>query len=435
MNTNNKEQTNNNLNIQPFRAVFNYVSRTSLKRPSTYITFAIFFVIVAALCIMPLIFGSPNDGENITPIYLNIATTISMISCCIQSAIRTSFVFIETQQDGIEILLISKPVNRRHIILARLTFLFIFAFVISLINSLLIMISALASPVKLSSSLSISIIFGSFGAQMLTFIVIFALTLIIGLLVGAKTGRMLPTTVFFISLVIGNIVPQIGSMFSKNPITKINQTFTSYVNKKLESGEINETFNLNGKEVSLKYISTNEWNYGNIFQARNGKLALGEIILWNVKPTPTTSSWNNSKTIYLDPSNIEQNPENKKWVDFSFKYLSEALKNKTIHGTDWLIALNYINPVSGIQNITGINSEVINLTFDENLDIYSNYSNIAPSFADGTNYLTDEDNDYYYTTYKSTKMDPPWALAILWTSIVLGLLTWSCLIYQRKDFR
>ena len=116
--------------------------------------------------------------------------------------------------------------------------------------------------------------------------------------------------------------------------------------------------------------------------------------------------------------------------------MHNAVNKKIIHGADWLIAFSYINPMSSILDISGyssLQSSMFNVEMG-GLNVYSNYSNIAPKFVDNK-YWKENELGEKYTTYNSTIMNPPWALALMWSSIIIALIGLSFVIYQRKDFK
>lgn len=428
---------NDNVKPQPFKAMMSYISRVFFKKKSTYIWFTIFSIVILGISIFPALFIKFADIEYDVLIYYTIciscfiaSVAISAGASGIHAALKTVHIFLDTQNDGFEIIIISKPITRKQIFLARLLFLFLFGLFISIIHLIFLTIGVLIVREYLTAKIISLILGGTFGTNILTFLIISAITLMIGLGVSVKAGRILPILILFISMSLQSMVFQIGSIFSKNPITKINESFESYVNNEIkkEGSQLNNlTFVDNrGKSRDLKYIDAS-----NAFIVDENVIKFNNVRLRNYIPGENISS--SEKVVYDLSSTSSQNTE---YIDYSFEWLHNAVNKKIIHGADWLIAFSYINPMSSILDISGyssLQSSMFNVEIG-GLNVYSNYSNIAPKFVDNK-YWKENELGEKYTTYNSTIMNPPWALALMWSSIIIALIGLSFVIYQRKDFK
>lgn len=403
-------------NYQSYKLMMQYISRIVFKSVSTYICFFSFCIILLIVSLLPS-FIKDFQQSNILDYIFYIEISLSCIAIGVQTIIKSAQIFLDSRNDGDEIIIITKPINRFEIWAARSTFLLIFGFAISFINTFLINIGSFLITRILTPNNFLLLTVGALGAQFITFLIVSSMVLFLGSIFGAKIGRSIPATVFACSYVIANFINVSTSYITSTPIDQINNSFNNAINSNIVQFQ-----NLGATDTSQ---ST---NYANIsFLPSNNKSFVAgprnELVFKNI--------------VFKDNANkdivISINDQN---ANFIFELLHDSFINKNIKANNFLLAMDYINPMSGILKIarTNVEQDHINHSF-YNLSSYSNYHNIAPTFIDGTYYNFDSENQSYYTTYDEEKLDEPWMLAISWSSIAVLVFVFSSLIYYRKELK
>ncbi|MBR3832261.1 MAG: hypothetical protein IKJ72_01345, partial [Mycoplasmataceae bacterium] len=289
--------------FQPFLAMLSFLTRTFFKNKSVYISYVICTIVVLISCLLP---GWLNLEETMTRFLLTLPIITIFLSIWIQSSAQTVFIFIDTQNEGLEILLLSKPIKRYHVFWSRTLFLFAFGLVISLLNLIFLYIGLIQIQSILTEKEILNIIGGAFGGQILLFLIVFSLTLLISMLISGKAGRVLPNIIFSFSYVLTSIIPTFSALDTKNinPLEKINMHFVNYLNASENNlnnfkTELNKSVNplLNSvidisaiKYVDYKNLTEAKENYNQvetpyIFSVVNSNtLVFNHIYLYKVKP-------------------------------------------------------------------------------------------------------------------------------------------------------
>lgn len=447
--------------FQPFLAMLSFLTRTFFKNKSVYISYVICTIVVLISCLLP---GLLNLEETMTRFLLTLPIITIFLSIWIQSSAQTVFIFIDTQNEGLEILLLSKPIKRYHVFWSRTLFLFAFGLVISLLNLIFLYIGLIQIQSILTEKEILNIIGGAFGGQILLFLIVFSLTLLISMLISGKAGRVLPNIIFSFSYVLTSIIPTFSALDTKNinPLEKINMHFVNYLNASENNlnnfkTELNKSVNplLNSvidisaiKYVDYKNLTEAKENYNQvetpyIFSVVNSNtLVFNHIYLYTIEP-----QYDDKNELIngdeLKNNLIEINKDDKKvlisdWEQFSktiFDSLYESLEDKTIKGNSALIIFNYINPLSALTSMTGFNLSFGISTFINQitLDEYSNYNKIGVIKNSSEHFK--ESNGVYYTNFNTIKMNPAWALGTMWSILAILLIGLSYYTYERRDFK
>ncbi|MBR2055949.1 MAG: ABC transporter permease [Mycoplasmataceae bacterium] len=344
--------------FQPFLAMLSFLTRTFFKNKSVYISYVICTIIVLISCLLP---GLLNLEETMTRFLLTLPIITIFLSIWIQSAAQTVFIFIDTQNEGLEILLLSKPIKRYHVFWSRTLFLFAFGLVISLLNLIFLYIGLIQIQSILTEKEILNVIGGAFGGQILLFLIVFSLTLLISMLISGKAGRVLPNLIFSFSYVLTSIIPSFSALDTKNinPLEKINMNFVNYLNasennlnnfKKELNESVNPQFNSvidNIKYVDYKNLTKAKDNYNQveapyIFSVVNSNtLVFDHIYLYTIKPQYDDKNEliNGDElekhliTINKDDNGDLINDEKKeKFAKTIFSSLYESLEGKKIKG-------------------------------------------------------------------------------------------------------
>ncbi|MBR3259211.1 MAG: ABC transporter permease [Mycoplasmataceae bacterium] len=445
--------------FQPFLAMLSFLTRTFFKNKSVYISYVICTIVVLISCLLP---GWLNLEETMTRFLLTLPIITIFLSIWIQSSAQTVFIFIDTQNEGLEILLLSKPIKRYHVFWSRTLFLFAFGLVISLLNLIFLYIGLIQIQSILTEKEILNIIGGAFGGQILLFLIVFSLTLLISMLISGKAGRVLPNIIFSFSYVLTSIIPTFSALDTKNinPLEKINMNFVNYLNASennldnfkegLKKEDANPSFNSVIDEiqyVDYKDLTEAKDNYNQvetpyIFSVVNSNtLVFNHIYLYKVKPQYNDknelTNGDELKTIEInkDGNGDYLIIDKEKFAKTIFDSLYESLKGKTIKGNNALIVFNYINPLSALTSMTGFNLSFSMSTFINQitLDEYSNYNEIGVIKNSSEHFK--ESNGVYYTNFNTIKMNPAWALGTMWSILAILLIGLSYYTYERRDFK
>ena len=164
-------QENNKTSFwQPIGSMLKFTSNIIFKKPSTWIVFAIFSIMVLLLCLMPkfLSIGMPvYQAVSSTIIYGSIGVALSS---GIQGVLRGLNIFKDSQKQGVEIILVSKPISRNQVLLSRFIFLICFSLLIAITNVLFTTIAMAIVGFNAYSNVLL-IIFGTFGSSIISFLV------------------------------------------------------------------------------------------------------------------------------------------------------------------------------------------------------------------------------------------------------------------------
>ncbi len=301
--------------------------------------------------------------------------------------------------------------------IARSTFLLIFGFSVSFINTFLINIGSFLIARILSPNNFLLLTVGALGAQFITFLIISSIVLFLGSLFGIKIGRSIPATIFACSYVIANFVNVSESYMTSTPINLINDTFNNEVNKNISTIKSLQSTDTSQSEKYTKINSLSN-NNKSFIPIPGNRLKCQNIIFKDV---------NNADIEILI---------NDKNANIIFQLLHNSFINKSIKANNFLLAIDYINPMSGVLKIarTNVEKDLIN-DYVYQLSGYSNYYNIAPSFSNNEYFNFDKTNNFYFTTFREEKLDESWMLAISWSSVAILIFTFSSLMYYRRELK
>lgn len=403
-------------NYQSYKLMMQYISRIFFKSVSTYVCFFSFCIILLIVSLLPFFFKDFQQS-NILDYIFYIEISLSCIAIGVQTIIKSAQIFLDSQNDGDDIIIITKPINRFEIWVARSTFLLIFGFALSFINTFLINIGSFLIARILTPNNFLLLTVGALGAQFITFLIVSSMVLFLGSIFGIKIGRSIPATIFACSYVIANFTNVSTGYITSTPIDQINNTFNNAVTSNIAQFQ---SFGTTDTSQATNYanIASLSSNNKSFAAGPSNKLVFQNIVF--------KDSANKDITISINDQN----------ANFIFQLLHNSFINKNIQANTFLLAIDYINPMSGVLKIARTNVEK-DLISDSVYDLssYSNYYNIAPTFSNSTYYNFDSKNQSYYTTYDEEKLDEPWMLAISWSSVAILVFVFSSLMYYRRELK
>lgn len=436
-----------------YNKLFSYIAKLFFKSWTTYICFLGFAGILVIVSMIPYWIRDDLRKKEILDLIFYMEIAISCIGISAQSIIKICQIFLDPQRDGIEILILSKPIRRIDIWMARTFFWLGFVGFVALINIAIMNFSVIFSPWSslLTKDDYLLLSVGALLSQVTISLFLMGVTLLVGYLFGNRVARSVSPGILTCSYIVSSFSPFISSVINPvTPLKKINDDFLAYINNK----DTNIISQINNKISSMGItirnpISRIETKFGfNAFIAKNDRLELD------------TNAFR-----FLDGDGFDYYPEIQFNANFEneiinslFMWLYESQKGKQINFDPFLVSLDYLNPISGVLKIARTNSQYNTriqtmlsgiIEGNQTLSRYSSYSNIAPDFGNNKHYNKSEQNTQdptppttpstpsitYYTTYQRRDFDIPWVIAINWITISAFLFAASSYIYMRKDFR
>lgn len=426
-----------------YNKLFSYISKLFFKSWTTYICFFGFASVLVLVSMIPYWMPENLRRKEVLDLIFYMEIAISCIGISAQSIIKICQIYLDPQRDGIEILILSKPVRRIDIWIARTIFWLGFIGFVALINIAIMNFSVLFSPwsTLLSKDDFLLLSVGALLSQVTISLFLMGVTLLIGYLFGNRVARSVSPGILTCSYIVSSFSPFISSVINPiTPLKKINDDFLTFVNKPDIISQINSKIGDMGITTN-KPISKIETNLGpNGFVARNERLEFNSFRFLDADGVDYFSK-------IRENTNFET-----EIINNFFNWLYESQKGKQIHFDSFLVSLDYLNPISGVLKIARTNSKyntkiqtMLSGIIDGNqtLSRYSSYSNIAPIFENNKHYMientpespTTPSSKTYYTTYQKKDFDVPWVIAINWITISAFLFAASSYVYMRKDFR
>lgn len=415
---------------QPIGSMLKFTSNIIFKKPSTWIVFAVFSVMVLLLCLMPkfLSIGMPvYQAVSSTIIYGSIGIALAS---GIQGVLRGLNIFKDSQKQGVEIILVSKPISRNQVLLSRFIFLICFSLLIAITNTLLATIAMAIVGFNAYSNILL-IIFGTFGSSIISFLVMALIATTIAIFNFGRMSSILPILILSFSSIISIVFSSMATLIAPTQLRNLSNQIVTKLNKKIANKEVSYEYtdydNQKYKIKSFEYDSF-ESLFELIKYEGNDYIVLSRYASLSVKCEGL--DWHQS--INISDNSGDNNAQ------LSAEILTEvrefiASNNLSANG---LVALNYINPISAFTSIAGGTSGSSNLTMGTN-DISYNFSllNMKPSSP-----ITINNNGYSETynnvwTFTTMQADPSWGVSLIWLSIIIALSTVNIISYNRKDFR
>ncbi len=477
--------------FHPVFALWNFLCRITLKKASMWIVLAIFSILTLVSMLIPLMMFNNNYWnlpenvfkENTINQFILIPSIIVCLGAGVQGILITLKIFIDSQKDGTEILIVSKPITRAQIIIARFTYLFMFGLSLSLINMLMVIIGMAIVGMEYYSASSI-VIGGSFGASFLSFSVMGIIGALIGLFSNGKVARVLPIVILSFSSTGAMVAGQMMPMLCQSPTATLQENIVSNLKAQYIGKEIKyckSTWNNNGPDYELipahiQSMETYSYNpfikYDQISKqiyldgTFNFVLDVTDNYSWyngdnhvrmDIKVSSLISTKNISTNETIDkvvPEKPNENPPNKHDLsDFNSKY-AEYTGSKVSEYISSIIPLmsananpayivNYLNPISAFATVMGTTSFSSNPFASDGLAPNFSIHKISKSYWQieiPDNTFTSTSQPEYIKKFASyniitSQFDPSWAVALTWVGIFLAASVGTIAGYLRKDFK
>ncbi|MDK2819517.1 MAG: ABC transporter permease, partial [Mycoplasmataceae bacterium] len=201
--------------FQPIIAYFLFTFKYILKKKSTILMPIFSFILILAVTIVPN-FISDFPPELFKVVFLTMISSLSIVLISVFSSIKALNLFKDISNEGMEILIISKPIERWQIIFVRFTFFILLGIFISIIDYIALLIGLVfANPdyiVNLNVFEFVSIYFFS---MLLIYLFFGSLSILLSLKFSTKLVNSLTMGIIGFGTIFAQVVPQVIPMIEK----------------------------------------------------------------------------------------------------------------------------------------------------------------------------------------------------------------------------
>lgn len=212
---------------KPICSMLSFSSNITFKKVSTWILLVISSLLIFFITLFPIFFGKNADAY----IYRSYAESITFyclivisITTGIQGVLRGLSIFKDSEKQGIEIILVSKPITRTQVLISRFTFLIGFSLFIGLINMILVIIAMAIVGFWAYSNIGL-VIGGTFGCSILSFLIMALIAITIAILSPGKLSSILPFVILFLSSMVTIVMGSLGPNLPKQLDTLKSKSF------------------------------------------------------------------------------------------------------------------------------------------------------------------------------------------------------------------
>lgn len=479
-----------------FFVILYFLFKRTFTKITTYISFIVLLAAPISSFLLPFFITGINTNDTNFFIFIKqffmIGSGTTIFAAAFWGVNISLELFNEPQKNGLEILIVSKPVSRAQIIFARLLFLMITCLICSLIvfSSYLISIAVIGSNIsnnKIYNQFSNiywspQILVGAFLAPFLGYWMFSLLTILLGLKFSSKTSKTIATGITGLSFSLSIIVFQVQPLLYQNFNQKFNQDAARKIDLFLENKKDTnkeKVFDMNLDNKNKANIIVSGYSKTGIgFDGQSKKLVLDaqNFVFSNknngalYKPTETYNSYGKRKYFSIPNKDSNQedilrmqkyrnwNPKNDKFAETNsdsfaptkteydtwynekleiykknmsilFNIFHKAFKDYQVNPNP-IVTLSYLNPFTTLMSIMNVTDSVLD-KYSNSQFFLSNYwysINIKDSKSELSEINMEIDKKI------KEKADPNWALVIIILGINSIILSAIWLIYQRKDF-
>ncbi len=288
--------------IKPILAYSVFTMKYILKKKSTILIPIASFFTILILTIIPSFFKEVTP-EMFAKVILLVVSSICISITSVFATIKGLNLFKDISSEGLEIIIVSKPIRRSQIILVRFLYFFLLGIILCLLNYFAILIGLLSSTNLVPESFSIFKYISLFFISMLLIYIFFgSLSILLSLKFSTKLVSSFSLGFLSMGTLFAQLMPQVAPMIEKG--------FTH-------------------KYAEISTASTSDYSPLKYKLTSDGKI----IIYTKDVNTPLT------------PNEI--------------KVIIEAMNTKDDYS--WInIVNNFLNPIAGITKISSVASSVFN---------------------------------------------------------------------------
>lgn len=519
--TNNFTQSKENVKIsqskiRPILIYFWYLTRLVFTMWSTWVLLIMGLLAGFALNLVPLIFKFGEEAYKFSWLVktcLSWSLVLVIFIAGLIGVMKTINVFTDSEKDGSDLLIVSKPITRAQIIFTRFLFLFSLAIIYSILNLILFCISLAILDLSNSIFSTAGIKFGMFLAPLLSFMIMGLFSLFLSLKFSSKTARVLPIVMSFGGVISATVlIPVIATFFyspvealeksitntlsqneyefydengnkekarklkarstaykesgllfipvlldkNKKPVQALNLILTIPVNQQIQKTDNKKSedldvedrkvfFAFKEKEISVganKRKILEVWNeksskWSELSPSKWENWSLNDDDFSNnenrVAGAPTKAEYEN--WIKIKKQQIEKNKNN--FIEMKKEIFKKA-KMQTFSGNPLFVFLGMINPIYSIISMSGLNSlSPVETTPKPNPETKMQYGTLPEYNYSYKLVDTSQDSleDLSFVLENRKRLDPIWALALVWSTLAIIASATSIYVYLRKDFK
>lgn len=435
----------NNVSFRPFISYTFYLFMRVIKNKSTWVLAIIAFAVTLFIAMVP-VFGT-DDATKIQILRaMNVVGAIVIIILSmVFGTIKALNIFTDSQNDGTELIIVSKPISRTQILVTR----YVFFIVISLVFSLFIF-GAWAIGLSIVGTGLVTNFGGALGGMFAASFIAQAITGVIAILIALKfstrAARVIPIIIASISAIV-SYVPMFVPIISQ---AGFNDTHYAKIDEVIAAAlpiPTSKELTLDGKGVE-KIVIKDPNGYNSYYNSplkmiQNGNdysLYLNSFYVYTDILSPVPYSFNVRSLV----PGADKYAEWLKLYEFTNATVATALQSVTLPANG-LVAINFINPVSAFTSIAGTSDDNLLSAFMMGGTTSFAYNYEYGDFKPGPN-ITINDQDYglaaqtinlpsSITIGKHEQIDKQSTIALIWVGILLIAAGLSALVYYRKDFK
>lgn len=433
-----------NVTLRPLLSYTYYLFMRVIKNKSTWILSIIAFAMVLIIAMVP-VFGEGDAGKiQLLRVMNFVGAIFVIILSMVFGTIKSLNIFTDSQSDGTELIIVSKPISRTQIIVTR----YIFFIIVCLVFSVLILggwaigLSIVGTGLVINFGNSLG---GMFAASFISQAITGVIAILIALKFSTRAARVLPIIIASLSAIV-SFVPLFIPIFSQSGFTevqykKIDEVIKEDLAKRGESTDpLYVPLTFSGKQVkSIEMYDPNSYYNKPLEMVRNGNDYRLYLNHFNFE-TQDGVSYSFYPT-YIEEDTTNPNPNYQDWITL-YKYTTAAtvsvLQNEAIPASG-LVAINFVNPVSAFTSIAGVSDDnLLSSLFSGGASFAYNYN--YGDFKLGSKIVVGSyDGNITYpvsiTIGKHEQVDKQITVAAIWIGIFLIAVGLSALVYFRKDFK
>jgi ABC-type transport system involved in multi-copper enzyme maturation permease subunit len=207
-------------NIKPILAYSVFTAKYILKKKSTILMPICSFILVLLLSIIPVFLGDVL----VHTIFLLVTSSITISVTAVFATIKALNLFKDISSEGMEIIIVSKPIRRSQIIFVRFVFFFLLGVIICLLNYFAILIGLLSYYGVSNPSFPIFNYITIFFFSMLVAYIFFgSLSILLSLKFSTKLVSSFSLGFLSMGTVFSQVLPQVIPLMEKNLEQRISE--------------------------------------------------------------------------------------------------------------------------------------------------------------------------------------------------------------------
>ncbi|MGL5590967.1 MAG: hypothetical protein ACRDCH_02760 [Metamycoplasmataceae bacterium] len=358
--SNNFSSTYKDDNIKPLLAYFAFTAKYIIKKKSTIIAPLISFVMIMLVALFPKFILTPNDpaiqSDLLSQSLISMVTIGVIASSSVFSTIKALNLFKDISSEGMEILIVSKPIKRSQIISVRFLFFLLLGIGYSLVNYFAILIGLIISQDVRPDTLNIfNFVSISYLVMIMTYILFGAISIMLSLKFSTKLVSGASSVILAVGIVLTQITPVIVPLVEKSFLYKINEYNITNPNEQIFVKYYETT---DGKiviytnDINVPLTNSEQEIINNAWKQRED---LSWLISINefVNPVAGISKISNpTKAFYDKPVESYDLPQNINFSDFNVTLNNEVVKNNEFNNKNYFFVTEGINEFGLNFNLT-----------------------------------------------------------------------------------